>query len=96
MGGYRSATLQKVTVPPVGPRVQIEAVPAQTKPISQEKVDDWFKGKAAHVRPDQLEFLKGRGVLQRNVIRAYQELKPSTEEIKNAIRTGQRWPDCSL
>lgn len=41
------------------------------------------------LRPDEIEFLKGRKVLQRNVVAAYRALKPKLDEIINAARAGE-------
>jgi hypothetical protein len=85
-GGYHSAEMTAEVKPEVGPPTELEGVPAKMSP---EKVDDWFEEKGQFMRPDLQEFLAGRPLLRKNVVEAYNALRPSIEELKNVTRAGQ-------
>jgi hypothetical protein len=42
---------------------------------------------ARHLEPDEIEFLKGRNILQKNMVGNYKRL-PSIQEMTNVARAG--------
>jgi hypothetical protein len=89
-GGYLHSTMLSETKPEVGPPIttQPEPVPA----MSQKKIEDFYNSRKQSGLfegvEDELEFLAGRGVMQRNVIKIYERMKPMMDEMKNVVKAG--------
>lgn len=69
--------------PEVGPPVQVEPVEARTSPLRNVPAR-----LADHLLPDEIENLSKRPVLQKNFVKAYEDLAPTAKEIINTMRAG--------
>jgi hypothetical protein len=62
--------------------------PGEEEPVEASPLPNVPAPLARGMLPDEIQFLKGRPILQRNVVAAYRAIAPMMEEMKNVARAG--------